>query len=115
MSTNILSLWSDFKPPPPVLLPIPGHPELGLEMRLGKNHPEVTASHVFSQVESHLKDSHEEKGKKYPKTWLDFFLFSSLSPRGLPKCRGVSAHPPPSIWPGNSYSSFRFPEASLCA
>lgn len=50
-----LSFSSDFKLPSSVLLPILGDPELGLEIKLGKNHPEVLGSHIFIQMESHLK------------------------------------------------------------
>lgn len=44
-----LSLWSDFKLPSSVLS-ILGYPELGVELGLGKNQPEVTVSHIFIQM-----------------------------------------------------------------
>lgn len=53
--TKVLGLWSDFKLPPSVLLPILCHPELEMEMGLRKHHPEMAVSLILIQMEIHLK------------------------------------------------------------
>lgn len=107
------SLWSDFTLPSSVL-PFLGHPELGLELELGKNHPEVTVSHIFIQMVVFSIASSpvmKRRGNKFPK--LGWSSVCSLSFCGLPKCWDLSAHPLPSPSPDN-YPSFIFQEASLC-